>query len=48
MSTTTTQRPPVKRTPQQVLNGTVRDLLADAHRDGVHPYNALMNALRAR
>lgn len=48
MSTTTTQRPPVKRTPQQVLNGTVRDLLADAHRDGIHPYNALMNAVSNR
>lgn len=46
--TTTAQRPPVKRTPQQVLEGSVRELLAEAHRDGIHPYTALMDALRAR
>lgn len=37
-----------RRTAQEVLDGSVRDLLADAHRDGVHPYTALMNAMRAR
>lgn len=40
--------PPRRRTAQEVLNGSVRDLLADAHRDGIHPYKALMDALRAR
>lgn len=45
---TTTRRTPATRTPEAVLNGSVRDLLADAHRDGVHPYTALMNAMRAR
>ena len=44
---TTTRRTPATRTPEAVLNGSVRDLLADAHRDGVHPYTALMNAMRA-
>lgn len=39
---------PRRRTAQEVLNGSVRDLLADAHRDGIHPYKALMDALRAR
>ena len=46
--TTTTRRTPATRTPDAVLNGTVRELLADAHRDGIHPYKALMDALRAR
>ena len=46
--TTTTRRTPATRTPEAVLNGTVRELLADAHRDGIHPYRALMDALRAR
>ena len=45
---TTTRRTPATRTPEAVLNGTVRELLADAHRDGIHPYRALMDALRAR
>ena len=45
---TTTRRTPATRTPEAVLNGSVRELLADAHRDGVHPYTALMNAMRAR
>lgn len=45
---TTTIIPQRRRTAQDVLNGSVRDLLADAHRDGVHPYTALMNAMRAR
>ena len=39
---------PRRRTVEEVLNGTVRELLADAHRDGVHPYKALMDAMRAR
>ena len=46
--TTTTRRTPATRTPEAVLNGTVHELLADAHRDGIHPYRALMDALRAR
>ena len=45
---TTTRRTPATRTPEAVLNGTVRELLADAHRDGIHPYRALMDAMRAR
>ena len=45
---TTTIIPQRRRTAQEVLNGSVRDLLADAHRDGIHPYKALMDALRAR
>lgn len=48
MTALTTRRPTAKRSPKQVLNGSVRELLADAHRDGIHPYTALMNALRAR
>ncbi|MEE1617321.1 hypothetical protein [Brachybacterium sp. J153] len=40
--------PPRRRTAQEVLDGSVRALLADAHRDGIHPYKALMDALRAR
>ncbi|MEU2416441.1 hypothetical protein ABZ546_01470 [Brachybacterium paraconglomeratum] len=40
--------PPRRRTVEEVLNGSVRQLLADAHRDGIHPYRALMDALRAR
>ena len=39
---------PRRRTVEEVLNGSVRDLLADAHRDGIHPYKALMDAMRAR
>lgn len=46
--TTTTRRTPATRTPESVLNGTVRELLTDAHRAGIHPYDALMNALTAR
>lgn len=46
MPTTTT--PPRRRTTEQILDGSVRELLADAHRDGIHPYRALMDALRAR
>lgn len=45
---TTAIIPQRRRTAQEVLNGSVRDLLADAHRDGIHPYKALMDALRAR
>lgn len=45
---TATTLPRHRRTAQEVLNGSVRELLADAHRDGVHPYTALMNAMRAR
>lgn len=45
---TTTIIPQRRRTAQDVLNGSVRELLADAHRDGIHPYKALMDALRAR
>ena len=45
---TTTIIPQRRRTAQEVLNGSVRELLADAHRDGIHPYKALMDALRAR
>lgn len=44
----TTRRTPATRPPEAVLNGTVRDLLADAHRAGIHPYDALMNALSNR
>lgn len=40
--------PTRRRTAQEVLDGSVRDLLADAHRDGIHPYTAIMNAMRAR
>lgn len=45
---TTTTTPPRRRTADQILDGSVRELLADAHRDGIHPYRALMDALRAR
>lgn len=45
---TTTRRTPATRAPEAVLNGTVRELLTDAHRAGIHPYDALMNALTAR
>ena len=45
---TTTRRTPATRTPDAVLNGTVRELLTDAHNRGRHPYDVLMDALTAR